>query len=198
MSMQLRHACAAAAAVLALAAPGRAQQQPASPPPPQRAGLMGDLATDVAQVEAKLMGLARAMPADKQAWRPAAGVRSVGEVFLHVAADNYLMPSGLGVAPAAATGIRPADYATVTAFESRRLPRDSTIASLQTSFAHLRKAMADTPDARLDERVKFFGQDMTVRQLWLFTTTHLHEHLGQAIAYARANGVVPPWSRKGG
>ena len=196
MSMRFRRACAATAAALAFAAPSGAQQP--SPPQPQRAGLMGDLATDVAQVEAKLMGLAREMPASKQTWRPAAGVRSVGEVFLHVAADNYLMPSGMGVAPAAATGIKPADYATVTAFESRRLPRDSTIAALQASFAHLRKAMADTPDARLDERVKFFGQDMTVRQLWLFTTTHLHEHLGQAIAYARANGVVPPWSRKGG
>ena len=188
MPMRLHRALVAATA-LALAVPCGAQQ---------RAGVMGDLATDVAQVEEKLVGLARAMPASKQGWRPAPGVRSVGEVFMHVAADNYLMPSAVGIAPDPATGIKPAEYATVTAYENRRVPRDSMLASLQQSFAHLKKAMADTPDARLDERVKFFGQDMSVRQVWVVTTTHLHEHLGQAIAYARTNGVVPPWTRKGG
>jgi uncharacterized damage-inducible protein DinB len=27
--------------------------------------------------------------------------------------------------------------------------------------------------------------------------THNHEHLGQMIAYARMNGIAPPWSRSG-
>ena len=67
---------------------------------------------------------------------------------------------------------------------------------MQVSFAHLLKSMADTPDSRLDERVKFFGQDMSVRQVWVATAAHLHEHLGQSIAYARTNGVTPPWSQK--
>ena len=75
------------------------------------------------------------------------------------------------------------------------MTRDQAVAALEKSFAHLKKAMAETPDARLDSTVKFFGQDRTVRQVWIATTTHLHEHLGQAIAYARSNGVVPPWSR---
>jgi hypothetical protein len=39
-----------------------------------------------------------------------------------------------------------------------------------------------------------FGSSMTGLDLWVLTTTHLHEHLGQLIAYARSNGVVPPWS----
>ena len=188
MSMRLCRAVAATAALITVAAPCGAQQ---------RAGLMGDLLKDVSEVESKLVGLAREMPASKQESRPAAGVRSVGEVFLHVAADNYLIPSAVGVQPDPATGIKPADYKTVQRFETRRVPRDSAVAVLQRSFAHLRKAMADTPDARLDERVKFFGQDMTVRQVWVATTTHLHEHLGQLIAYARSNNVVPPWGQGG-
>jgi uncharacterized damage-inducible protein DinB len=161
----------------------------------QRAGLMGDLVKDVSEVQTKLVALAKAMPADKYDWRPGAGVRSVGEVFLHVAADNYLMPSAVGFMPDAASGINPKDYKTLTAFEKQKLAPAGTVTSLETSFAHLIKTMNDTPDARLDERVKFFGQDMSARQVWVATATHLHEHLGQAIAYARMNGVTPPWSK---
>lgn len=188
MLARARNSLAAAALALMIAAPCAAQQ---------RTGVMGELLKDVTDVQTKLVSLARAMPADKLAWRPAAGVRSVGEVLLHVAADNYFMPAAVGVQPPAASNIRFTDFATVGAFEKQALSRDATADALQTSFAHLTKAMADTPDARLDERVNFFGQDMSVRQVWIITTTHLHEHLGQAIAYARSNGVVPPWSRKG-
>ena len=67
-----------------------------------------------------------------------------------------------------------------------------------TPFAHLLNAMAETPDAKLDDKVKFFGREITVRQLWIATVNHLHEHLGQSIAYARSNNAVPPWSKKGG
>ena len=69
------------------------------------------------------------------------------------------------------------------------------IAEVVASFAHLEKAMASVPESRMNESLKMFGQDFTVRGLLLLTTTHLHEHLGQMIAYARSNGVKPPWSR---
>jgi uncharacterized damage-inducible protein DinB len=195
MTMRLRHAFAAAATVLTLATPAVAQQPTAAP---QRAGLMGDLIRDVAEVEKKLTSLAKEIPEEKQGWRPATGVRSVGEVWMHVAADNYLIPSSVGVAPSAASGIVAADYSTVTKYEQRKLSRDAALAEMTASFAHLRQAMMSTPDAKLDDRVKFFGQDMSVRQVWMATAMHLHEHLGQAIAYARTNHVTPPWSRQGG
>ena len=188
MPIPLRHALAATAAVLALAAPAAAQQP---------AGLMGDLLKDVGDLESKMVALAKEMPAQTMQWRPGTGVRSVGEVFLHVAADNYLMPSAVGVQPDASTGIKATDFSTLATFEKQKMPRDSMVATIQKSFTHLKKAMADTPEARLGETVTFFGQSMTVRQVWVLTTTHLHEHLGQAIAYARTNRVVPPWSRKG-
>ena len=157
--------------------------------------VVADLMSDVAEVEQKLVGLARAMSAESYAWRPAAGVRSVGEVFQHVAADNYLLPAFAGTAAPAASGIKPDDYATVQAYETRSADRAAVIADLEQSFAHLRAAMSATAGRSPADTVTLFGQKRTLQQLWVLTTTHLHEHLGQAIAYARANNVVPPWSR---
>ena len=161
----------------------------------ERAGLMGDLIRDVDDVQQKLVALAREFPADKQGWRPSEGTRSVGEVLLHLASDNYLLPAFVGVKPDPATGIDPADYSTLTTYERRQIPRDSVIAELDRSFAHLRNAMLGLPDSRMDEKVTLFGQEMSVRRVMLLTTGHLHEHLGQMIAYARSNDIVPPWSR---
>jgi hypothetical protein len=45
------------------------------------------------------------------------------------------------------------------------------------------------------KQVSMFGQSFTGQQAWLLATVHLHEHLGQGIAYARVNGIVPPWSK---
>jgi uncharacterized damage-inducible protein DinB len=168
-----------------------------SPSPAQQAGgVVADLMTDLTELEKKMVDLARAIPADKYGWRPSEGVRSVGEVFLHVAADNYLLPAGVGTAPPEATGIKAAEYASVQRFEGQKLGPAAIVAAMEQSFAHLKGAMAPT-QGRIAEKVSMFGQEYTVGQLWILTVTHLHEHLGQAIAYARSNGVVPPWSRGG-
>ena len=157
--------------------------------------VVADLISDVTEVEQKLVGLARAMPAESFAWRPGAGVRSVGEVFQHVAADNYLLPIFAGTPAPAATGIKGDAYATVQAYETRSADRAAVIADLEQSFAHLRAAMTASATRSQADTVQLFGQARTLQQMWVLTTTHLHEHLGQAIAYARSNNVVPPWSR---
>lgn len=160
-----------------------------------QSAVMADLIKDVHDVHGKLVQLAKAVPAGKYGWRPAEGVRSVGEVYLHVAGDNYVMPSFVGVAPDPATGIKMPDFKTVDAFEKQKLGTDAMVDALNKSFVHLTKTMGETTDAKLNEKVKFFGQEMTVRAMWIATATHLHEHLGQSIAYARSNGVKPPWSK---
>lgn len=157
--------------------------------------IMADFTADVDGVQKKLVALAKAMPADKMSWRPGAGVRSVGEVFLHVASDNYFIPSGMGHAMPASTGIKPNDFASVTAYEKRALSKDQIVAELEQSFTHLRAAMAKSTPASLTAPVSMFGMKSTGQGMWLLTATHLHEHLGQAIAYARMNSVVPPWSK---
>jgi uncharacterized damage-inducible protein DinB len=161
----------------------------------KRAGLMGDLIADITDVESKIVGLAKSMPESSYAWRPMPGVRSVGEAFTHVAADNYFMPAALGIAPPAPTGISGTDYKTVEAYEKKTRTRAEIIAEVEQSFAFLKKAMADTPDAKMDSAIKMFGRESSVRTTWVMTATHVHEHLGQLIAYARSNKIVPPWSK---
>jgi uncharacterized damage-inducible protein DinB len=157
------------------------------------ASLNADLGRDIAQVESKLLGLARAIPADKYGWRPGDGVRSVAELFKHVAADNYLIPAAAGTPAPAASGIKGDDYNTAMTYEKRELSRDAIISELDQSFKFLKDALTATSD--MSKTAKLFGRDFTHQQVWILATTHLHEHLGQAIAYARSNGVVPPWSR---
>jgi uncharacterized damage-inducible protein DinB len=167
-------------------APLAAQEKPA--------GLIGELMADLEDVSGKLVGLAEAIPADKYGWKPAEGVRATSEVFMHIAADNYLIPAAAGIAAPANTGVT-AEYSTAVAFEGRKLEREATIAELKSSLEHLKKAIAATKDADLEREVQFFGQPATMRKVWILATGHLHEHLGQMIAYARGSGIVPPWSR---
>lgn len=173
------------AAALTLTLPAAAQT---------REGVMGDLLRDISQAEEKFVGLARAMPDSAYEWRPAEGVRSTGEVLLHVASDNYLLPALMEIQPPAETGITK-EFKTAAAFEKRTMSREGIIAELEKSFAFLKASMAAMPDAKLETPLEVFGQKMTNRGLWIATATHMHEHLGQLIAYARSNDVTPPWSK---
>jgi len=155
-----------------------------------------DLHRDVGQVQKKLIDLAGAMPEATLDWRPKNDpkVRSVREVFTHVIAENYYLPGLMGKAAPAATGIT-SDYKSVEAYEKKMLTRAEIVAALTASFGNLHQGLNTTTDANDGEKINFFGQQMTRSSTMVSTVTHLHEHLGQAIAYARSNGVVPPWSK---
>jgi uncharacterized damage-inducible protein DinB len=152
----------------------------------QATGFRADVLRDVQSIESKYVALAEAMPAANMTWRPAEGVRSVSEVLMHVAGANYMLTNFIGVAP-------PADVPPREA-ETTWTDPAQVVSALKGSFAHLRAAIEKTPDADLEKPVKMFGQDHTVRSALLLMDNHLHEHLGQLIAYARSNGVAPPWS----
>ena len=159
-----------------------------------REGVMGDLLKDVGDVEKKVLDLAKALPESAYAWRPGPGVRSTGEVLQHIAADNYFLPVLLDAPAPKETGITK-DYNTAAAFEKRPMDKAGVIAELEKSFAFLRTSMTATTDAQLNTVMDVFGRKSTARGLWITTVTHLHEHLGQLIAYARSNKVTPPWSK---
>jgi uncharacterized damage-inducible protein DinB len=135
-------------------------------------------------VEKELLGLAEATPPGKFGWRPAEGVRSVSEVFVHVAGGNYLF---LGFA-----GVKVPDGSSPS--EKAVTDKAAVIEAMKKSFAALRAGVASISDADLDKPVTVFGHDTTVRGVLLIAATHEHEHLGQSIAYARMNGIVPPWT----
>ncbi len=172
----------------AVAAPLSAQNSSTAP-------LVVDLMKDIDGAATKFIALAKAMPPAKMSWRPDASARSTGEVFLHVASDNYLLPSGFGNAIPASTGIKGDDFKTLTTYEKRALTGEQIVADLEQSFAHLKASMAKTTSDDLMKPVTMFGMKSTAQGMWILTATHLHEHLGQLIAYARSNGVTPPWSK---
>lgn len=188
-------------AVLALAALSAAvvpaslngQAQPPATIQSTTPAVTRELLRDLRGVERKLIALGEAIPEDKFGWRPMAGARSVSEVLMHVAADNYYMPSVAGIASPAATGVT-SEYATAEAFEKRTVAKAEALQLLRDSFAHLRSAMSGTDEAFLQQTINAFGGSGSGLSWWVMTTTHLHEHLGQLIAYARSNAVVPPWS----
>src|SRR6266852_2401088 len=151
-------------------------------------GFRAEFLEEVNYYEQRYTRLAEAMPAEKYTWRPAEGVRSVGEVFTHIIAANYGVARALGTAPPAGF-----DLKTIAALSADK-PR--VLQALKDSFAHLRSATLALNDGDKDKPQKMFGQQSTLRGSFTMITGHFGEHLGQSIAYARINGVVPPWTQE--
>jgi uncharacterized damage-inducible protein DinB len=141
-------------------------------------------------VSTQLVALAEAIPAEKYAWRPAGGVRSTSEVFMHAAMANFYLLSITG--PKMPADLNSQDLEkTVTA-------KADVIAWLKRSLDAVKTAHAGLKPGELARKVKFNGRDATVDGMYLRIIVHANEHMGQLIAYARMNGIVPPWSESGG
>jgi uncharacterized damage-inducible protein DinB len=197
MRSRLRTALVGAAllaAPLALAPLAAASAQPpaaAGTDPAAATGLRRDIIASLADAESKLVQLAEATPQDKYAWRPAPGVRSISEVFMHMVGANYMIPPIAGAA-------RPTGVTLTQESERTVTDKAAIVNHLRQSFAYARQAVAGVPDGELDASVQLFGRPSTKRNVLVLMATHAHEHLGQAIAYARTNGIRPPWSGAGG
>jgi len=162
--------------LIAEVAEARAQSQP------QPTGLQAAFAKDAGTLSDKFTGLARVM-SGKYDWRPAQGVRSVADVFNLIVKENGLLAGVLSGTPN--TGASPAP---ITDPENMQ-------EALKASYLNLQKAIAALSDNDLQAPVKLFGRDMTKQSGLMLVLEDQHEHLGQSIAYARSNGVVPPWSK---
>jgi hypothetical protein len=153
-----------------------------------RARFLSDLDT----LQSKFVALANAIPSEKYGWRPAPGVRSVGEAFLHVASEYYLYtPMAYGLSP---SPVIPRAQGALAAFEKDG-SKANVLKQLTEGFTFMRAAIADADVASLTGVRKLFGGDRTIVETTLVMSGDLHEHLGQLIAYARMNGVKPPWSK---
>src|SRR5262249_54339469 len=136
-------------------------------------------------VEGKVVGLAEAMPQEKYGWRPAQGVRSVSEVYMHIAVSNYFVLTALG--EKMPPGMSFAAERTLT-------DKGKVVDALKASFANFRRFITTLPEKALEKETKYFDLQPTYEEILFFLSDHMHEHLGQSIAYAPPNGVVPPWS----
>jgi uncharacterized damage-inducible protein DinB len=132
--------------------------------------------------------LAEAMPAEKYAWRPAEGVRSVGDVFAHITLANYGIARALGTAPPAGFDMK--------AILALSTDKPKLLQTMKDSFLHFRGAIVALNDVDADKPQKMFNRQTTVRGSFIMITGHFGEHLGQSIAYARVNGIVPPWTEE--
>jgi uncharacterized damage-inducible protein DinB len=180
MTPARRRAAAVALAAALAAAPAVAVDEAGVP-----AGFRADWLENFDEAAQKAIDLAEAIPGAAMAWRPAEGVRSCGAVVAHLALANYYLPSFLGT-PIPETVDRQLEQQ-ADPVELRR--------ALAASIAHARAVVAGMSDADLERKVKIFGgREVTGRALLLIALGHLHEHVGQLIAYARVNGIVPPWS----
>ena len=141
---------------------------------------------DLDGMKQKFVALATAVPADKYNWRPAEGVRSIGEVFLHVAGANYAIPNYMG------TPVPPGFE--MKSFDKSLTDKAQIIEALNKSFASAHAAIEGMTNADFNKPLPKLGPDANYGDVIYLLVTHAHEHLGQSIAYARMNGIVPPWT----
>jgi uncharacterized damage-inducible protein DinB len=148
------------------------------------------VANDLMETGKKVMSLAEAMPAEDYGWRPMEGVRSVSEVYVHVAAANYMFLSALGMQMPA--NLKP--NSENEDLEKTMTDKTEVMNFLKQSFDDAQKFLAGYTDTDYDATVKLPFGEFTKAQILMIEAGHVHEHLGQSIAYARTNHVVPPWS----
>jgi uncharacterized damage-inducible protein DinB len=172
--------------------PSPAQQKPiekptATPMAPTSGPRM-EFLDEVSYYEQRYERLADAIPTQKFTWRPAEGVRTVGEVYMHIVTANYTFAKMLGTPP-------PATY-DPKALLAESNDKAAVLQSLKDSFAYFRSAILDLKDSDLSKEVKTPRGQTTIRGAFFIITGHLGEHLGQSIAYARTIGIVPPWTEE--
>lgn len=149
-------------------------------------GVFEGYAGEWRHVSDQLLALAEAIPADKYTWRPAPGVRSTSEVFMHIAGANYWMLDH--------AGIKLPEDAKLSEFKNVT-KKEEVIKWLKRSFDAVKQAHEAASPQELARRVQVEEREVTVDGIYLRLIVHNNEHMGQLVAYARMNGVVPPWSQ---
>lgn len=182
----------AAAALMLLALPHRALRAQDVPNRESAIEVRKQFLADLDTLQSKFLALAEAFPASKYSWRPAQGVRSVGEAFMHVASEFYVYaPMAYG---ASRSPVIPRGQDSFKKFESASTKED-VLKHLKEGFAYTKQSIGGIDEGQLAGSRKLFGGDHNIIETSFAMTDDLHEHLGQLIAYARMNGVTPPWSK---
>ena len=180
------------------------QDQPATKvPPAANAAVRHEILSIYNSAANKALALAKAIPQDKMSWRPMEGVRSFGEVFVHIAGSTLLfcshagmkMPEGPLHDLASVYMKRSFELPEIFASEAAIKDKAQITAVMEQAIAVARDYIGKLPEADLDKQVDFFGRSLTLRNVLIAMDEHTGEHVGQVIAYARVNHIVPPWSQ---
>lgn len=150
--------------------------------------LQKEAAGTISFASGKITQLADAVPADKYDWAPAEGVRSFRDVFTHVVSANYFFASKMGA--------KIPEGVNMQTIQQDLKTKEQITAALKQSYDLLTTAVQNTKDDVLATKVEYpFPGKFTNMSSILIGVSHTNEHLGQLIAYARMNGIKPPWSQ---
>ena len=141
---------------------------------------------DLQAVNKKCVDLAEALPIGKLTWRPSPDTRSFAEVFLHVAGERYQILSMMGANPPAGFKARE--------FEKSTTDKDRIVEDLNQSWDFAKKTINSMSNADFAKPLPKLGPQANEGDVVYILVADAHEHLGQLIAYARQNGIVPPWT----
>jgi len=156
--------------------------------------LVQEFVGQVVFVQGRITQLAEAVPQSAYEWRPAEGVRSVSEVYLHAAFSNYICVTVTGGTVPKEIGFE-MDFSKANAWDTQTTDKTVILEKVNESFEVLKERIGMLTEEDLNREVEIFGMKMSTRNFIISMIAHSHEHLGQSIAYARINGVVPPWSK---
>ncbi|HEX2781710.1 MAG TPA: DinB family protein [Gemmatimonadaceae bacterium] len=171
---------------------GSVAAQSRIPDAPAAGAIRQQFLSDLDSLQSKFVALATAIPEDKYAWRPGAGVRSIGEAFMHVASEYYTFAPVAFTAPRSTVVGRGREG--FQKFEQMSTKAD-VLKHLNEGFAYAKQNIGALAADSLAGQRKIFGGDRTIIETSFAVAGDLHEHLGQLIAYARMNGITPPWSK---
>lgn len=135
----------------------------------------------------RIQSIAEEMPQEYYTWRPGEGVMSFAEVCMHIARYNYYYL----VVTLDYPGPDNIDLDNMESITDK----DTIVSELERSIEYVKNMMVETPDDKLNEPAALYGMDVTVQAVLMQLITHKNQHLGQAIAYARMNDIVPPWNQ---
>ena len=176
---------AAVMATAALSTPARAQEVISKE---AAAALKASFIADLDVMKGKFVGLAEAFPQDKYTWRPMEGVRSVSEVLALIASEGY------GFVPTSFGGKAGASREELAALRTTT-DKAKLVEAVNKAFAHAKSELESIDPAQMTGRRQVMGKSASAIDAALAIGGDMHEHLGQLIAYARMNKIVPPWSK---
>jgi uncharacterized damage-inducible protein DinB len=148
--------------------------------------MKGQSLADLQVVQKKFVDLANALPADKFNWRPSADSRSFAEVFLHVSGERYQILHLMGTE-------LPAGFDGKT-YEKSTTDKARIVEELNKSWEYTQKAINGMSNADFAKLLPSLGPQANDGDVIYILVADAHEHLGQVVAYARVNGIVPPWT----
>jgi uncharacterized damage-inducible protein DinB len=170
----------------AAAAPAPKPDEPSADHTSPSYDMKGQALFDLAAVQKKFVDLANALPEGKMTWRPTADSRSFAEVFLHVSAERYGILASMGATP-------PAGFNGKT-FEKSTTDKTQIIDDLNRSWDYAQKTIQGMSNADFAKLLPKLGPQANAGDVVYILVADAHEHLGQSVAYARENGIVPPWT----